>query len=299
LRAIVDRSGPGTTFCIHAGTYDVGGDSLVIKDGDRLIGDPVTTAAAPEGGLGRAVTSAPTKIVGHSPTAVLFVAPGARATFENLDISGATAVEGARNGGRGVWLRGSTIRFSRIHDNKGAGIANTESGFLIEDNEIFRNGSDEMEGNNASGVKISDPRGLAGGGTARRNYVHDNIGNGLWTDCGAQDVTFQDNTVVRNSRKGIFVEISAGPINVIRNVVKENNIENQGNGGGIAVMSSMRVHIQNNTLANNGRAGVNIETDRRARNPQSLPCRHGFQPVDIVVNGNVGGDPVVNMTQAP
>jgi parallel beta-helix repeat protein len=277
----------------------VGGDSLLVEPGDRLIGDPVRMAPAPEGGLGKVLTSVPTKIVGHNSTAVLFVARGARATFENLDISGATAREDARNGGRGVWLRGSTIRFSRIHDNQGAGIANTESGFLVEDSEVFRNGSAEMEGNNASGMKISDPRGLAGGGTVQRTYVHDNFGNGLWTDCGSRDVTFQDNTVVRNSRKGIFVEISAGPINVLRNVVKENNRENQNNGGGIAVMSSMRVRIENNTLANNGRAGINIATDARASSPESRACRHGFLPSDIVVSGNsVGGDRVLGCSQS-
>jgi hypothetical protein len=117
LRRVVDSHGPGTTYCIHAGTYNVGADSLLIQNGDRLVGDPVTTAPAPEGGLGKVLTSVPTKIVGHSALAVLFVQPGARATLENLDVSGAVVRRtDAFFGGVGVWLSGGTLRRSRIHD---------------------------------------------------------------------------------------------------------------------------------------------------------------------------------------
>ena len=46
------------TFCIHAGTYNIGSSTLEPGSGDKLIGDPVTTTAP-------GVISAPTKIVGQ------------------------------------------------------------------------------------------------------------------------------------------------------------------------------------------------------------------------------------------
>ena len=185
------------------------------------------------------------------------------------------------------------MRRSKIHDNHGAGIDGVEPGFLVDSSELLRNGSAATEAANASGMKIADASFQTGNGTVQRTYAHDNTGNGLWTDCGATNVTIQKNTVVRNSRKGIFAEISAGPIYVLHNTVKSNNSENQTTAGGIAVVSSQHVYVQNNSLAKNVYASINIVNDSRAGNSATLPCQHGFVLSDILVSGNsLGGNPI-------
>jgi hypothetical protein len=154
---------------------------------------------------------------------------------------------------------------------------------------VFRNGGVALLGKSASGVKLTNPLKLPGGGSVRRTYVHDNIGNGIWTNCGATGDTLRANTVVRNSQKGIFVEISAGPIYVVRNVVKSNNTANLAKTGGIVVVSSRHVRVLNNTLADNLGTSILVYKDARAGNSDPRPCKHGFFLRDVVVSGNYLG----------
>jgi hypothetical protein len=59
------------------------------------------------------------------------------------------------------------------------------------------------------------------------------------------------------------------------------------------VTSSTHVRVRNNTLATNLRASIRIQKDARAGNADTLPCKHGFVPSDIVVSGNsLDGGPI-------
>ena len=55
----------------------------------------------------------------------------------------------------------------------------------------------------------------------RGNWVHDNIGNGIWSDGNVHDVTYENNLVQDNTGIGIFHEISWDA--TIRNNVVRNN----------------------------------------------------------------------------
>jgi parallel beta-helix repeat protein len=286
----MDNHPAGTTYCIEAGTFHVGSLPLRPQDGDRLVGAPVTMTGAPEGGMGKLLTTVPTKIVGSSDIAVIQMPTNTRGTFVNLDVSGARIVD-ADSTGKGIHAGASVIRRCRIHDNQGVGINVSGLGFIVEDTELFANGSSSYLGTGAAGIKITADQ---GSGVVRRVYSHDNVGNGMWTDCGTMNTTIEDNTVVRNFRKGIFVEISRGPVAVLRNVVKTNNSEDGFTAGGIAVMSSRNVHVEGNTLDGNQRASINVRMDARAGNGETVSCRLGFVPDQIVVSGNsLGGEPLL------
>ena len=99
------------------------------------------------------------------------------------------------------------------------------------------------------------------------NYVHHNDGPGLWADLNAKDMLFANNTVIGNTKAGIYYEISYDA------VIRDNYLEGNGLGfdpwlwgGGIVISSSPNVQIYGNTLVNNGDGIGAVEQDR-SRDP--------------------------------
>jgi parallel beta-helix repeat protein len=277
----------GTTYCIHAGTYNLGANSLKPDSGDKLIGDPVTSATPAEGGGGKRLTSVPTKLVGTNSFAVIDMTNRANVTLKNLDVSGATSDgAGIRRGDA------TTIAFCHVHDNSGLGVGSSGDGLLIEDSEIDKNGNVGFEGNSASGTKITNSA------TVRRSYLHDNIGNGIWVDCDGPQIVLESNTVAHNARKGIFIEISSGPFTIKNNVVKNNNLEAQITSGGIVVMSSTNASVFGNTLGGNQKAGIRAAEDSRVNNGHN-GCQSGFHLSNIALHDNqLAGDAIAGCSLA-
>ncbi|HEY1241956.1 MAG TPA: right-handed parallel beta-helix repeat-containing protein [Bryobacteraceae bacterium] len=124
------------------------------------------------------------------------------------------------NHGAGIFLgSGSQALNNLVHHNGQKGIGGNGQNILVQGNEIsFNNwGGFDMTWE-AGGAKFAQTNGLV----VRSNFVHDNIGNGMWNDIDSIDTLYEGNTVTNNiGGAGIAYEISYSA--VIRNNVVQNN----------------------------------------------------------------------------
>jgi parallel beta-helix repeat protein len=180
--------------------------------------------------------------------------PGAGWTIVNTEVR--------FNHGQGIRLaRDLTISGSYLHHNGQFGVAGGGVGVKVIDNEISHNGT---AGFNpfwaAGGTKFLHVTDLV----LRGNFVHSNMGAGLWTDGGADGTTYEDNRVVNNEHAGIKHEISGSAI-INGNYVEGNGFGNDVDlrGAGILVRESGPVTITGNTVVANRDAIVLLHQDDR------------------------------------
>jgi len=152
----------------------------------------------------------------------------------------------------------TTARRNRVHHYIQLGMGGTGNGALIEDNEVSFNNNPQIiaYGWAAGGTKWRNTQDLV----VRGNYIHHNMGPGLWTDIDNIRTLIEYNQVDDNSRLGIYREISYDAI-IRYNSASRNGFGMPKNqplrGGGIAVRSSPNVEIYGNTLTDN-KAGIDI-----------------------------------------
>ena len=167
-----------------------------------------------------------------------------------------------------------------IHHNGQWGIAGPGDNVLIEDNEIAFNNTAGFDSNwEAGGTKFVGTVDL----TVRHNYVHDNLGPGLWTDGNNINTIYEDNLVVDNRGPGIFHEISYDA------VIRDNTVEGNGwgaeaapNGPGILIFSSPNVEVYGNVLTGNTNGIIGKHDER------SGTLLHGpWELRDLYVHDNV------------
>lgn len=265
LVEIVNEGEEGETFCIHAGTYDIGTANLEPRAGQSFVGDPVQIGPAGE-------VYAETVIRGSDTDGVFnFVREANGVRFENLDISGAIGERDrddvdTKKYGRGIngnsYEPVITVRYSRIHHNSNSGIGGIGAGTLIDAVELDHNGSETYLGCCAGGVKSGNSY------TIRNSYVHDNVGYGIWCDLGCEGGLWEivGNTVTGNTVDGIRFEVSMNDHGAVikDNVVQGNNTSlKTGGHGGIAIVSSWNVLVTGNVLGDNGNYGIDIHNDAR------------------------------------
>jgi parallel beta-helix repeat protein len=144
------------------------------------------------------------------------------------------------------------VRNNWIHDMGQMGVsAPFSSGALFEKNEISHNNTMRFDRSwEAGGSKFSGTTRLSVMG----NYVHDNIGSGLWTDIDNISTLYERNIVVRNLGEGIVHEISYDAI-IRNNYIGHNGAPGGGWGAGILVAASPNVTIRGNIL-NGNKAGI-------------------------------------------
>src|SRR5918997_1561949 len=193
------KGATNTTFCIHAGTYDLGSGSLEPGSGVKLIGDPVTVSES-------GAIEAPTKIVSRGRGGVIqFATDASGVLIENLDLSGATGDRSCKpQCGRGINGRGGnakdvTVRYTRIHHNASLGIGGVQSLFVTH-SELDNNGASAFNGCCAGALKVVDPF------TIRQSYIHHNAGNGVWQDICGKDFVVARNTITWNAFSGVRYE---------------------------------------------------------------------------------------------
>ena len=80
--------------------------------------------------------------------------------------------------------------------------------------------------------------------TFRNNFVHHNLGDGIWYDSNNAGALIEGNRVEDNGRNGIFFEASIGA--TIRNNTVRRNA-----GDGVLISMSQNAQIYNNTLEGN------------------------------------------------
>jgi hypothetical protein len=171
----------------------------------------------------------------------------------------------------------STVSRNFVHHQGQLGMGVWGAGSLISENEISFNGtagySAEWE---AGGVKLWRTE----RSTLAHNYVHDNMGPGLWADGGNIDTVYERNRVTDNWKAGIQHEISYDAV-IVYNEVTGNGRMHKGWAwdAGIQIQSSggnALIEIAYNLVADNANGIALIESGDRAWED---PAPHGQHTV--------------------
>jgi hypothetical protein len=240
---------------------------IILKAGDELRGAVGTMTK-----VGPATDPNPTtKLVNAAALESLIGLRGNNA-ITWLDISGADYK--GRPGGGSAISSGSgndntLIQFNQIHDNGAAGITNARGHIL--DNEIYKNTTEPAAlGSIGSGVKGMYEY------EAGRNYVHDNLGNGLWGDVLMKDTSVggfnvYENVLSNNGRSGVRferTECSGAEFNAWSNIIQNNGWQSVR--GGVSIHDACNSWVGYNTFGGNvGKYGVRITDSGRSDRPDT------------------------------
>jgi hypothetical protein len=243
---------------------------IILKPGDELRGAVGTTTQ-----VGPATDPNPTtKLVNGAALANLISLRGDNA-ITWLDISGADFKGSSGTGSAiasGSGNDNTLIQYNRIHHNGAAGITNARGHILY--NEIDNNTTEPAAlGFIAAGVKgIYEYE-------AGRNYVHHNVGHGLWGDVLMKDTTVgsfnvHDNVLSNNGRAGVRFErndCSGAEFNAVGNIIQNNGWESLR--GGVSIhdaCASPHSYVANNTFGGNAdKLGVRITDSGRSDRPDT------------------------------
>ena len=170
--------------------------------------------------------------------------------------------------GANVMLSGdnNVLSNNKIHEAGQIGLLGHGLNIRVIGNEIYANNTEQASfGFETGGMKLSDsatdPSNPAWeNALISGNDVHDNIGNGIHTDCFERGATISNNRVHGNRAAGIIAELSRD-ITIDSNIVYGNGSGGLGQGGieppmwvlgtGIQASNSSNVEIKNNLVAYN------------------------------------------------
>jgi hypothetical protein len=122
------------------------------------------------------------------------------------------------------------------------------------------------------------------------NYVHHNMGDGLWADIDSRQMVFRDNRIEDNLLAGISVEISHSVL-VHHNTFRNNGGRtfNWGWNGQIQIQNSSGVDVRDNTLTlDPGRGGNGIVIIQQNRGRAHMPSGNTIKRNDITMAGGDG-----------
>jgi hypothetical protein len=268
---------PSTTYQVNA--------LIVLRAGDQLRGAVGTKTT-----VGPATDPNPTtKLVNGAALESLIALRGDNA-ITWLDISGAD-YKGQAGGGSAIASGSGNdntwFQYNRIHHNGAAGITNAR-GHII-DNEIDYNTTEPAAlGSIATGVKgIHEYE-------AGCNYVHHNVGNGLWGDVLMKDTTVgsfnvHDNYLYNNGRAGVRferTECSGAEFSAVGNIIKNNGFNSMR--GGVSIHDACNSYVANNTFGGNrDKVGVRITDSGRSDRPdtKNATVENNTMNLDIIKLG--------------
>lgn len=278
-RATVFQLAPNTTYRVNA--------LIVLKAGDELRG---AVGAKPQVPGSVATDPDPTtKLVNGAALESLIALRGDNA-ITWLDISGAD-YKGGSGGGSAIAAGSGNdntwIQYNRIHHNGAAGITNARGHIL--DNEIDNNTTEPA----ALGVIAAGVKGIYEY-EAGCNYVHDNVGHGLWGDVLMKDTTVgsfnvHDNVLSNNGRAGVRHErneCSGAEFIAVGNVIQNNGWESVR--GGVSIHDACNSYVANNTFGGNrDKLGVRITDSGRSDRPdtKNVTVESNIMNLDIVKLG--------------
>ncbi len=127
------------------------------------------------------------------------------------------------------------------------GLHSGSAGYLVRGNRIHDNNTEDFNWAwEAGGFKAASTSGMV----VDWNEIYNNKGNGMWCDVDCKDITYSNNRVHHNARRGIHYEISSGG-KIFGNVVWENGwaTPERANGAGIGVSNSTDTEVYDNVLA--------------------------------------------------
>jgi len=301
LHAYVE-DGAAQTYCLAAGTYELGATSLKPDSGDRLLGPPVTV-----GPLGEITAKAFVHKTSTSTTdkgVIEAIYSNSTLSVANLDISGACCsdYEGSMgiNYGFGKLIN-LTVSYSRVHDNSNMGVSGGY-GLRVDHSEIDHNGGEGLSNNNYNaGIKSIHYAVIT------HSYFHDNDPNGMWWDCDAPGGVFTNNRVDRHQRSGVLIEISSGDASseetlpqgasygfvITENTLSFNNLDDAPGHAGLTILDSMNVEASANTITDSLDHDVYVYKDSRAGRSHD-GCSSGFAPSGIEIHDNTHGPQDIN-----
>ena len=147
-----------------------------------------------------------------------------------------------------------------IHHSGQLGVNGSYASLEVRNNKIHHNNTEGFRTDwSAGGMKNTNMSRLVVDG----NEVYQNDWTGLWCDEGCQNVTYSNNRVHHNAKRGIHFEISDGAT-ITGNVVWENGWGTSDTAGdpGIVVVAARDVEVSNNTLAWNNDGILVVNSDR-------------------------------------
>jgi parallel beta-helix repeat protein len=290
IQTKVDAYPAGTRFLLKAGTY--ARQTVTPKSGDAFIGEPGTI------------------LTGQGVTEYAFQGRGvSRVRIQGLIIEkyNPPLQQGpVRGEGTTAWIvQGNEIPYNataglklgnkmqvlqnNIHHNHQIGITGAGDSVLVDGNEIAYNNwlKEYPFGFELGGAKFSKTHYL----TVRNNYVHDNYGNGLWTDNSNIYALYEKNTVEDNSGAGIFHEISYAAT-IRNNIIRRNGFaKGWVTGAGILVAASSDVEIYGNQVLDN-KQGIVGTQQNRVINPSGISAAKNLKNLfvhDNTVRAAPGG----------
>jgi hypothetical protein len=165
-------------------------------------------------------------------------------------------VEARWNHGAGIHLgSNSRIDSCNVHDNGQLGIGGSGVNIVVSNNTIaFNNYAGYRVDWEAGALKFAKTDHLV----VRSNNVHDNQGNGIWTDIDNIHLLVEKNTVVNNTNEGIRHEIGYDA------VIRDNLL--RGNEAGIVIALSANVDVYGNVIEvpDNGDFAFRLDAGHRA-----------------------------------
>jgi hypothetical protein len=264
-----DSATRATVFQLAANaTYRVNA-LIILKPGDELRGAVGTKPQVP-GSVATDPNPTTTLVNGAALESLIALRGDNAITW--LDISGAD-YKGQAGGGSAIAAGSGNddtwIQYNRIHENGAAGITNAR-GHII-DNEIDNNTTEPAAlGSIGSGVKgIYEYE-------AGCNYVHHNVGHGLWGDVLMKDTivgsfNVHDNVLSNNGRAGVRferTECSGAEFFAVGNIIKNNGFNTMR--GGVSIHDACNSTVANNTFGGNrDKVGIRITDSGRSDRPDT------------------------------
>lgn len=264
IQAAINASDPGDTVLCSSGSYDIGNNTIIMKEGVSLKAQTIVTGC---GAKTVTITGSKTLIVAANAVRIegfkLYgdsINTGVRVSdtspvIINNEIT--NCYDGVRISSSGNNAYAAPIVQSNcIHDNNRNGISNSfESAALIVDNDIYNNAKHGIANQLQAAPTIKGNRvyGNVQTGIANRdqsyatiraeNDIHDNILRGIGIQDNAQP-SIQNNYVYSNLENGISIQGDANP-NVYSNYVYKNYKQ------GVGCRANASVNIVNNWVYSN------------------------------------------------
>jgi hypothetical protein len=208
---------PHTTYWFAPGRHTLGNgpfSQIIPADGDTFIGAPGAILDGQR--VNRyAFTQQARNVTIRYLTIQHFGAPGDNGGQSVVNNGGGAGwridhLTVRNNAGAGVMLGpGSVLTYSCLQDNGQYGFQAGGSHITVDHNEIVGNNTDNWEARQqgcgcTGGAKFWDSDGV----TITGNYVHDNLGPGLWADTDNRAFDVEHNYFVGNQGEGFIYEIS-------------------------------------------------------------------------------------------
>jgi hypothetical protein len=208
---------PHTTYWFAPGTHTLGTgkfSQIIPSDGDTFIGAPGAVIDGQRVNL-YAFTQRASKVTIRYLTIQHFGAPGDNPGqgVVNNGIGPGWRIDHVtvqNNAGAGVMLGPKNVlAYSCLKDNGEYGFQGAGPHITVDHNEVTGNNTDNWEARQpgcgcTGGAKFWG----VNGSTITRNYVHNNLGPGLWADTDNRGFDVEGNYIAGNEGEGFIYEIS-------------------------------------------------------------------------------------------